>query len=193
MAASRPTKLRWWRWRRNPLKRRSDVIEAWIVLAGWVSALVVGFWAGLGAAEAVERAADRDRAESRAVSAVLAEDAKDASPSRAVSDLPVRATVRWTAPDGTPRTDEARVPPRTPAGSHVTVWTDKRGYVTSEPLTEGEMRLYAALGGTVAAVGASGAMLGVAWVTRLYLDRCRMRRWAADWERVDARWGRAAG
>ncbi|MEV7891898.1 Rv1733c family protein [Streptomyces sp. NPDC002817] len=194
MAASRSTQLLWWRWRRNPLKRRSAVIEAWIVLAGWVSALVVGLWAALGAAAAVERAADRERAESRAVSAVLTEDAKDALPARAVSDRQVRAGVRWTAPDGSLRTDKASVPPRTSTGSHVTVWTDKRGAVTSEPLTEGEARLQAALGGTVAAVGASGAMLGVAWVTRFYLDRCRMRRWAAEWEHVDAaRWWRAAG
>jgi hypothetical protein len=34
--------VRWWRWRRNALKRRIDVVEAWVVLVGWVFALLGG-------------------------------------------------------------------------------------------------------------------------------------------------------
>ena len=193
MAASRRTKVRLWRWRRNPLRRRSDTIEAWIVLAGWVCALLVGLLAGLGAAHAVERAADRERAENRAVSAVLAEDAEEKVLARAVSDHRVWATVRWAAPDGSTRTDEARVPPGARAGSAVTVWTDKSGTLTSEPLTDGEARLHAAFGGVLAAAGASGAVWGVVWGSRVHLNRCRMRQWAAEWERVGTRWGRKTG
>lgn len=193
MAASRRTKVRLWRWRRNPLRRRSDVIEAWIVLTGWICALIAGLLVGLGAADAVERAADRDRTENRAVSAVLAEDAEDKVPARAVSDHRVWATIHWTASDGSTRTDEARVPPRTRAGSPVPVWTDKSGNLTSEPLTDGEARLHAAFGGVLAAAGASGAVWGVAWVSRLYLNRCRMQQWATEWERVGTRWGRRTG
>lgn len=174
----------------GPPRRRSDVIEAWIVLTGWICALTAGLLVGLGAADAVERAADRERAESRAVSAVLAEDAEDKAPARAVSDHRVWATVRWTAPDGSPRTDEASVPTRTRAGSPVPVWTDKNGNLTSEPLTDGEARLHAAFGGILAAAGASGAVWGVACVSRLYLDRCRMQQWASEWEHVGTRWGR---
>ncbi|MGW3413131.1 Rv1733c family protein [Streptomyces sp. NPDC000888] len=193
MAASRRTKVRFWRWRRDPLRRRSDVIEAWVVLAGWALALMIGLLAGLNAADAVERAADRQRAESRAVSAALTEDAKDKVPARVVSDHRVWATVRWTAPDGSTRTDEARVPPQTRAGSPVTVWIDKNGNLTSEPPTDGEARLNATLGGVVTAAGASGAVWGAAWVSRLYLNRCRMRQWAAEWEHVGTRWGRKTG
>ncbi|KUL42801.1 hypothetical protein ADL12_09155 [Streptomyces regalis] len=154
---------------------------------------VVGLLAGLGAADAVERAADRGRAENRAVSAVLAEDAEDRVPDRTVSDHRVWATVRWSAPDGSTRTDEARVPPGARAGSAVTVWTDKSGNLTSEPLTDGEARLRAAFGGVLAAAGASGAVWGVAWGSRLYLNRCRMQQWAAEWERVGTRFGRKTG
>lgn len=80
MATSRQATMRSWRWRRNPLRRHSDVIEAWVVLAGWILALVSGLWAGLGTANAVERAADQQRAERRTVSAVLAEGAEDKAP-----------------------------------------------------------------------------------------------------------------
>ncbi|KKD07660.1 hypothetical protein [Streptomyces sp. WM6386] len=193
MAASRRAKVRLWRWRRNPLRRRSDVIEAWIVLAGWMCALIVGLLAGLVAADAVERAADWQRAETRAVSAVLAEDTEDKVLARTVSDHRVWATVRWTAPDGSPHTDEARVPPGARVGSAVTVWTDKSGNLTSEPLTDGEAQLQAAFGGVLATAGASGAVWGVAWGSRLYLNRCRMQQWAAEWEHVGTRWGRKTG
>ncbi|WP_151483956.1 Rv1733c family protein [Streptomyces albicerus] len=193
MAASRRAKVRLWRWRRNPLRRRSDVVEAWLVLAGWVLALVGGLFAALLVADVVERAADGRRADSRAVSAVLAEDADDKVPARAVSDHRVWAKVRWTAPDGSTRTDEARVPPKTPAGARVTVWLDKSGKLATAPLTDGEVRIHAAFGGMLAAMCAGGAVLGAAGVTRACLVRRRMEQWAVEWERIDTRWGRKTG
>ncbi|MBW8820836.1 MAG: hypothetical protein JF598_22125, partial [Streptomyces sp.] len=67
------TRVRGWRWRRNPLRRRSDVIEAWTVLA--VAALmllgaplvgaVVGWWAH-GDARAVAAAQHSERHRVRA-------------------------------------------------------------------------------------------------------------------------------
>lgn len=47
MAASRCRRVRLWRWRRNPLRLRSDLVEAWIMLVTWVFALVGGLLAGL--------------------------------------------------------------------------------------------------------------------------------------------------
>ncbi|WP_405541472.1 hypothetical protein OG478_03600 [Streptomyces phaeochromogenes] len=193
MATSRQATMRSWRWRRNPLRRHSDVIEAWVVLAGWILALVSGLWTGLGTANAVERAADQQRAERRTVSAVLAEGAEDKAPARAMSDHRVWATVHWTAPDGSMRTDEARVPPTTPAGSRVTVWIDRDGNHSAKPPTSGEAQLQAAFGGLLAAAGTGGAVLGFTWGARLGLDRWRMAQWAAEWERIDTRWGRRTG
>ncbi|MGP4046564.1 Rv1733c family protein [Streptomyces sp. 2A115] len=192
MAESRRTRVRLWRWRRNPLRRRSDVIEAWVVLAGLLLAVVGGLLAGLVAAGAVERAADRQRAQSRAVSAVLAEDAEDKAPARAVSDHRVWATVRWTAPDGSTRTDEARVPARTQSGDRIKVWVDESG-ITTAPLTDGEARIHAALGGVLAATGGGAVMLCATWVVRARLDGRRMAQWDAEWERIDTRWGRKTG
>ncbi|WP_405541486.1 hypothetical protein OG478_03705 [Streptomyces phaeochromogenes] len=96
-------------------------------------------------------------------------------------------------PDGSTRTDEARVPPKTPADSRVTVWMDKRGGLTAEPLTGGEARIHASLGGVPAATGADGAVLGAVWMARLYLDQWRTEQWNVEWERIDTRWGRKTG
>ena len=86
MAVSECTKVRCWRWRRNPLKRRSDVVEAWVVLCAWLFALIGGLFAGLAAADAVVGSAERIRSESRRVTAVLVRDAEEPGPARVTTD-----------------------------------------------------------------------------------------------------------
>lgn len=193
METSERVTVRWWRWQRNALKRRIDVVEAWVVLASWVFALLGGVVAGLMAAGAVERAVERQRAETRQVSAVAVEDAPGPSPARAASDHRVWVKVRWTATDGSTHTDEARVPPRTPAGSTIAVWVNRSGEITSPPVSAGEARLHTTLGGGLAGALAGGAVLGAAWLTRLSLDRRRMAQWDAEWERIDTRRGWKTG
>ncbi|MER8223853.1 hypothetical protein ABTZ58_25325 [Streptomyces sp. NPDC094143] len=193
MPVSGRTSVRWWRWRRNALKRRVDVVEAWVVLAGWVCALLGGVGGGLMAADAVERAVARQRAESRPVLAVLVEDAPGPSPARSASDHRVWGTVRWTAPDGSAQRDEARVPPRAPAGSTIPVWVDRSGDLTPAPVSDGEAWLHTALGGTLAGSSTAAALLGAARLARFSLDRRRMAAWEADWERLDARRGWTTG
>ncbi|GAB2746446.1 hypothetical protein [Streptomyces bullii] len=193
MAASRYGRVWLWRWRRNPLRRRSDIVEAWVVLAAWVVALVGGLLAGLAAADSVERSAERQRLERRQVTARLVEDVKDRSTAREAADHRVWATVRWTAPDGSTHTDEARVAPTATAGSAVTVWTDPKGEITAEPLTDVETRLHAVSGGILAAACAGGLALGAARTVRLGLDRHRMAQWTAEWARIDTRRGWKTG
>ncbi|GHB51344.1 hypothetical protein GCM10010306_051320 [Streptomyces umbrinus] len=124
---------------------------------------------------------------------MLTENAEENTPAKAGTDHWLGATVRRTVPDGSTRTDEARVPPKTPAGSRVKVWMDKRGGLTAEPLTGGEVRIHASLGGVLAATGEGGAVLGAAWVARLCLDRWRTEQWNVEWDRIDIRWGRKTG
>ncbi|MDQ1013987.1 Rv1733c family protein [Streptomyces afghaniensis] len=193
METSERVTVRWWRWRRNALKRRIDVVEAWVVLAGWVFALLVGVCAGLMAAGAVERAVERQQAESRQVSAVAVEDAPGPSPAREASDHRVWVKVRWTAPDGSSHTEQARVPPRTPAGSTIPLWVNRSGDITTPPVSGGEAWLHTSVGGGLAGVLAGGMVLGAAWLTRLCLDRRRMAQWEAEWERIDTRRGWKTG
>ncbi|KJK35804.1 hypothetical protein UK15_29945 [Streptomyces variegatus] len=193
MEASERVTVRWWRWRRNALKRRADVVEAWVMLAGWLLALLGGLVAGLMAAGTVERAVERQRAESRRVTAVLVEDAPGPSPARAASDHRVWGKVRWIAPDGSTYREEARVAPRAPAGSTVSLWVNRSGDITTPPLSGGEVGLHMAMGGALAGLFAGGAVLGATWVARLVLDRRRMAQWDAEWERIDTRRGWRTG
>lgn len=124
--ATPPRKVRLWRWQSNPLRRRSDLVEAWLLLATLVLALLGGLFAGMAAAGAVDAALDERRERSRAVQAVLVENARDAAPAPVSQDGDgaVWAKVRWTAPDGTARTGRAEVEPgsravRTRAGPRV--------------------------------------------------------------------------
>ncbi|MGV9646241.1 Rv1733c family protein [Streptomyces sp. NPDC003514] len=193
MAASESTKVRLWRWRSNPLKRRSDVIEAWVVLCAWLLAVLGGVFAGFAAADAVVGSAERVRAETRRVTAVLVRDAEEPGPARVSTDHLVWAPVRWSDPDGTTRTDEARVPPKAKAGGKVQVWTDRHGRVVNEPLSVAETTLHAVSGGLLAGAGAAGVVLGAGWVVRLMMDRRRLEQWAAEWERLDTHRGWKTG
>jgi hypothetical protein len=193
MTRAQCAKMRMWRWRRNPLRRRSDIAEAWVVLATWVAVLVGGPLVGMTAADAVQQSAERQREERREVTAVLVDDAPDQMRVRAPGDYPVWATVRWTGLDGSRYTDEARVPPGARAGHAVRVWTDPDNKIAAEPLTPEETRLHAISGGVLAATGASGAVLAASWVVRQALERHRMARWAVEWEQVDAQKGWKAG
>ncbi|MGC0336747.1 hypothetical protein RKD20_001781 [Streptomyces sp. SLBN-8D4] len=182
-----------WGWRRSPLRRRVDIVEAWVVLTAWLLAVAGGLPAGLGVVGAVERSLDLQRAERRAVAAVLAQDAADSKSPQAVDSERVWVTVRWNAPDGTVRTGQTKVPAQTPAGTLVTVWTDRRGGLTSKPVTHQEAQIQAALVGVVAAMGAGGTVLCGTWAVRRGLDRRRMTPWDEEWARIDTRWGRKTG
>lgn len=193
MARTRRTTVRLWRWRSNPLRRRVDVVEAWLVLGAWLFALVGGLIAGLATAEVVSRSVDRQREERRPVTAVLTEKAPERSPTETVGDDLVWATVRWKTPDGSARTGEARVEPEAKKGTRTTVWTDRHGTLMAKPLNDAEAVLQAVSAGLLAATGAGGAVWLAAWTVRVRLDRRRMRDWDAEWERADMRWGGRTG
>ncbi|NUQ98645.1 MAG: hypothetical protein HOY79_19525 [Streptomyces sp.] len=195
MAKAHRTKVRLWRWRRNPLRRGSDVVEAWVLLGAWVLAVVGGLLAGLVAGGAMQQALDRQRAERHAVSAVLTEDATQRSPMRAVAvaDPRVRATVRWTAPDGSVRTAETRVQSGTPTRTRITVWMDERGRLAPKPVSPAAATAQAAAMGLLSAAGAGGVVLVGTRVACIGLNRRRIRQWAQEWERVGTQWGRKAG
>ncbi|MGW3666091.1 Rv1733c family protein [Streptomyces sp. NPDC005141] len=191
MAAFRGPKVWLWRWRRNPLRRRGDALEAWIMLAAWALTVLGGAVTGLAAAQAVEHGLALERAEWHAVPARLTEDAPDMSETESGARV-VWAKVRWTAPDGTHRSGQVRVYAGTPAGTPVTVWTDPDGRLVTRPTTAAQARLRASLVGVLAGVGAAGLPFGVGRLLRGRLERQRMEQWDEEWERVGPLWGRMA-
>lgn len=63
MHGGRRTKKTLWRWRSNPLRRRDDVLEAWLVLAVWALIAVGGTLAGVLTARAADDVFAQQRAE----------------------------------------------------------------------------------------------------------------------------------
>lgn len=181
---------RLWRWRRNPLRRTSDVVEAWILLAAWVLAVVGGLVAGLLTAGVMEQSAARIRAQSHSVSAVLTQEASPGA-ARPTGSALVWGTVRWTDRDGTTHTDRARVPVTADPGAHVTVWTNGHGALTSPPASSADVAFQSVLGGLWAGTATVGLVIGGAKLARARLDRRRFDQWAEEWARVDT--GRKTG
>ncbi|GGZ44280.1 Rv1733c family protein [Streptomyces bluensis] len=190
MVAFRGPRVWLWRWRRNPLRRRSDRIEAWVVLAAWAFTVLGGVITGLLATRAVEHNLDRQRVEWRPVVAQLTEDAPGAVASSAPGTARVWAEVRWTARDGSAHTGQTRVAPASAVGTPVTVWTDTDGRMVTEPATRSEARVRSSLIGVLVGVTAAGVPFVSGRLVRGRLERRRMDEWDEEWERVGPLWGR---
>lgn len=183
----------WWRLRRNPLRRRSYLVEVWLLPATGMLAMGAGVMAGVLTAHAVERDLDGLRAERHAVSAVVTEDANRSTGGEGTGGDLAWAAVRWTAADGTPRTGVARVASGSRAGSATRVWLDEKGRLVSEPATADEAELQGAVLGATAAVGAGAAVVLAGCLTCARLERRRCEQWDTEWALTGPQWGRRAG
>ncbi|WP_405910424.1 MULTISPECIES: hypothetical protein [unclassified Streptomyces] len=187
---AKPAKVRFWRWRRSPLRRRSDTVEAWIVLATWILALLGGLLAGQVAAVAMDDTFASRRAQVRPVSAVLTEDATEESPSviSGTSSDTVWVKVRWSTADGSTHTGRAKAETGTTAGTRVTAWTDRTGALVSKPPTVTEAWLQSVLAGVLVTLSLGATVLVCGRLVRRGLDRRRLAEWGAEWERVGPQW-----
>ncbi|GAA4027514.1 hypothetical protein OG252_43620 [Streptomyces sp. NBC_01352] len=184
-----------WRWRRNPLKRGADVLEAWVVLGAWVLTVLAGVLAGLAVTWSVERELARERVEWRPVVARLTDQAPGTSdaPSQTPRGERVWAEVSWSIADGSAHKGQVRVPPGSTFGAPVTVWTDPEGRLVSKPATASQARLRAALIGGLIGVSVGAVPFVGGRVLRGRLERRRMERWDAEWELLGPLWGRTTG
>jgi len=193
MAMTRRTRMknvRFWRWRRSPLRRRSDCLEAWIVLGTWALALLGGLFTGWTAWESVADGNASRRAEVHPVAAELTEDAAK-TPAVSASgsgSATVWAKVRWTAADGSAHTGTVKVEPGSKAGTKATVWTDRTGRSVPEPATATEATLEAAFAGVLIGTSSGGGVVVCGVLLRGLLERRRLAEWEAEWERVGPGW-----
>ncbi|MEV0239704.1 hypothetical protein AB0I06_07140 [Streptomyces sp. NPDC050674] len=184
-----------WRWRRNPLKRRADRLEAWVVLGVWLLTVFVGAAAGAAVSRSVEDGLAQERATWRPVAARLAERAPGAPAGAAPASRAERvwATARWNAPDGSEHSGLLRVPAGSAAGTPVMVWTDPDGRQVTRPVTVAQARVRAWLTGGAAGVCAAAVPLVAGRALRSRLERRRLDRWDVEWARFGPMWGRTAG
>jgi hypothetical protein len=193
LKAFRGPKVWLWRWRRNPLKRRADVVEAWVVLGAWLLAALVGVVTGLGAARSVERGMAAERATWHPTVARVVGHAPGRPAARISVAERVWAKVRWTLPDGSAHTGEARVPLGSKAGTPVTVWTDPQGHLVTRPAAASEAGFRAALIGGLVGVSAGAVPFVGGLVLRGRLERRRLDHWDAEWARFGPQWGSTIG
>ncbi|MFJ8013351.1 hypothetical protein [Streptomyces sp. NPDC096339] len=192
-----------WRWRRNPLRRPTDLFEAWVAFAALVCLLVVapalGWVAGLKVDGTLQRAAHEQRQERHLVAAVVLRPAPEpasgssADPS-AQRTAPQRTQIvaSWTAPDGSRHqgtVPAAEEPPR--PGDRFRIWTDARGRLVGQPLDPSFAALHAGVAGLAIAIGAAAL---VETVRRLVVRRLMHRRYIRldrAWAAAGPDWGRA--
>ncbi|MFF5858485.1 hypothetical protein ACFY8B_23120 [Streptomyces sp. NPDC012751] len=193
LKAFRGPKVWLWRWRRNPLKRRADVVEAWVVLGACLLTVLAGVLAGLVAAGSVEHRLARERNSRWSAVARVVARVPGAFPERgghASAGERVWANVRWTAADGSARTGRVRVGPGSEPGTRVTVWTDARGRLAGRPTAASEAAFRATLTGVLTGVGAAAVPFVGGLAARSRLERGRMEAWDTEWARLGPQWGR---
>ena len=175
----------------NPLRRRSDVVEAWLAPVAIVAFLALSpLVAGLVdmGVRADNAAAQHVQQSWHPVSAVLLR----AAPGPLYSDNGANtwtewAPARWTA-GGQQYTGRIPVLAGSRAGSTQTVWLDRAGHVQVPPMNTPE------LGGTIGTgilLALAALAVVVAVVTRLArwaLDRKRIASWETAWLAVGPRW-----
>ncbi|MFJ5953274.1 hypothetical protein [Streptomyces noursei] len=180
-----------WRWRNNPLKRPSDVVEAAVLLLVLVLVAIGGPGVGIAVGRATHDAFRHQRLERYPATAVLVDDAPGRT-ERPFSDNgnvdTVRASVRWRDARSTLHSGVTQVAPGRKAGTGVPVWLDRSGRLTQEPLDATGGAVAAALVGVLAAVGWCAVLGGVLHGVRHSLRARRTRQWEREWAEDGPRW-----
>ncbi|MEH0516051.1 hypothetical protein QA942_32275 [Streptomyces sp. B21-106] len=193
MTRSETRRKRLWRWRNNPLRRRDDIVEAWIVLAVWAVVAVGGTVAGLVTAHAADDTFARQRTDRQAVRAVLLDDVPRTALAMGGTVDRRMTAVSWRTPEGSPRTDETLADTGLKAGAHITVWQDSQGRLIAAPPSTTEATIESGFLGTVAAASLAGLVFGTGAVVRWRLDRRRIDQWGREWDLVGPQWGHKTG
>lgn len=189
-----------WRWRHNPLRRATDLAEAWLALGALVLILVaaplLGLLVGGVAGDALQQSVREQREQRHPVVATVVRKAEfaplDPDPETAPGhDSRSRVLARWTAPDGTARRGAAMADLESPRrGQHFTVWTDEQGRIVGRPLDAATAATHAVLAGFGTAAVGAGVVEGSRRLLVWRMVRRRYDHWDRAWSRVGPDWGR---
>lgn len=183
-----------WRLRRNPLRRRSDVIQGWIgvglLLVALAGTPLAMFKAGDAAHRHYSRSAQNQAETRHRTTAVLVEDARrhpePGSAEARESRYPTK--VRFTDPHGNTRTATTDVEPALPKGSIIGVWADTEGAITDPPLAPDQIRNRAMGSALIAALAVHATAAGAyATVCRIF-ERRNLAAWDSAWAGTAPRW-----
>ncbi|MEU6657682.1 DUF3592 domain-containing protein [Streptomyces sp. NPDC046821] len=174
-----------WRWRSNPLRRRDDVVESWIILVMWVVIALGGALVGIVTAQAADASFDQLRSDRHQTQAVLVEStAHAAQAGRTDVYGHVLTKVRWTASDGVVHTGGASVNSGLKTGAPVKVWVNNNGQLTGQPPAASAAAIEAGALGAGAAIAFGGVIFAGGRFARWGLDRRRYEQWGREWEQL---------
>ncbi|WP_241740755.1 hypothetical protein [Streptomyces sp. L2] len=187
-------RVRWWRRRKNPLCRRTDIARAWLAAGLFVAVLagtpVAAFLAGDAAHRHHQEAARQQAATRHHATAVLVHDAprhpEPGSVEARKTLYPV--PVRFTDTGGQARTGTADVPPDRSAGSTVPVWVGADGRLTRPPLTSSEIRDRTVGWAVLAALAVPAVGAGLHGLAAHRLRRRDLAAWDEAWARTAPLW-----
>jgi hypothetical protein len=175
---------------KNPLRRRSDRIEAVVLWCGLVVAMLlipVAAAVGTGVGNASAESAARQRAVLHQVTATALEDAATVV-SSAPGDALSQAMVSYVDANGFPREGMTSVVIGTKAGDKVTIWLDHSANIVRTPRSGADSSAFGTSVGFLTLAGSWLLLWGLVRLARVPLDRRRARDWDTDWRAVAPRW-----
>ncbi|MFD1661685.1 hypothetical protein ACFSL4_26670 [Streptomyces caeni] len=189
-----------WRWRHNPLRRTTDLVESWVALVALllilVAAPVAGCVVGSAADDSLQRSV-RDQWRTRHLVAATVVKKLEGGPldpdpeSSSARDAHSRVLADWTAPDGTARHGPVLADLRSPhPGDHFRLWTDDHGRIAARPLDGATATTLAVLAGFGVAAMTAGLVEGGRRLIVWRMVRRRYARWDQAWDRSGPDWGR---
>jgi hypothetical protein len=181
---------RGWRWRRNVLRRRTDVVEMWLTVLFTVllcATPLVGWWAEQSVGRVLQREVATEHAERTLVSATLAHTEGKGSDS---ATRPAEV-LHWTAPDRSTHTATVSSDLEVWQQGRIKIWTDHKGDLVPPPLDSTTATTHAVLAGVAVGSAAAGLLVISRQLLMWRLMRGRLDSWEREWARVDQDWGRA--
>jgi hypothetical protein len=184
---------RWLGFDRNPLRRRTDRLEAvlrlvmiiLVVLAMPAASVAAGRWADHWVLHKVQT----QRTINHQVTAVLLRDApRTGIPDPYTSVETTWVPARWQPAGQPPRTGEVLAVAGARKGSTVRTWIDPSGAVTDPPLNHRVIRGDVLMAVAAILLASGLLLLGAAALARRMLDRRRLRAWEAEWRASGPLW-----
>lgn len=191
-----------WRWRHNPLRRTTDLVEGWIALvaavllvlgapaAGWICGSLLD-----SSLQHTVKVEQRDW--HRTTATVIAQSQQgggggfydpDANVLRGTES---RVIAEWTTADGAKYVDTVTAPgDQLRQGDRFILWSDPHGQQVSSPLTSSVAHFHADFTGIAASAVAAGVVVGMWRLTLWRLMRHRYKKLDKDWAHVGPDWGR---
>lgn len=175
----------------NPLRRRSDLVQAWLVPAVIAAFLILGPLVAMGAIAVVHGhdAADWNAERSlRTVPAVVL----TAVPGPMESENPADTWLTWARArwsfGGQEHVGMIPAPAGTRAEATVRVWLDRAGHVRLPPLSADTARDRVIVTTAMAVTGLAGLLACAGAVVGWVLNRRRLAAWDVGWRQVEPEW-----